>query len=106
LLLQVHLTSTASSSLPKAKIKTLKMTLVIVLAFIVFGMPYFVAEMIMSYGNYRLLDRQVYAILGGVAPANSAANPYIFLLFSANMQVRYLHARICPFHLDVNLPYM
>ena len=85
---QVHLTSTGSSSLPKAKIKTLKMTLVIVVAFILFGLPYFVAEMIMSYGDYKSLNRAVYALLGGVAPANSAANPYIFLLFSANMQVR------------------
>nr|KAG5690691.1 hypothetical protein BaRGS_013477 [Batillaria attramentaria] len=92
---KVHLTSTGSSSLPKAKIKTLKMTLVIVAAFILFGLPYFVAEMIMSYGDYTTLGKSVYAILGGVAPANSAANPYIFLLFSANMQcLRGL--KLCP----------
>ncbi|XP_076444212.1 oxytocin receptor-like [Babylonia areolata] len=92
---KVHLTSTGSSSLPKAKIKTLKMTLVIVAAFIFFGLPYFVAEMIMSYGDYKQLNRAVYALLGGVAPANSAINPYIFLLFSANMQcLRGL--KLCP----------
>ncbi|KAL8613369.1 hypothetical protein ACOMHN_057089 [Nucella lapillus] len=83
---KVHLTSTGSSSLPKAKIKTLKMTLVIVAAFIFFGLPYFVAEMILSYGDFKQLNASVYALLGGVAPANSAINPYIFLLFSANMQ--------------------
>ncbi|KAK7116649.1 hypothetical protein V1264_002288 [Littorina saxatilis] len=93
--IQIHLTSTGSSSLPRAKIKTLKMTLVIVVAFILFGLPYFVAEMIMSYGDYKSLNRSVYALLGGVAPANSAANPYIFLLFSANMQcLRGL--KLCP----------
>ncbi|XP_025078391.1 LOW QUALITY PROTEIN: arg8-vasotocin receptor-like [Pomacea canaliculata] len=92
---KVHLTSTGSSSLPKAKIKTLKMTLVIVMAFILFGLPYFVAEMIMSYGDFKSLNKAVYAMLGGLAPANSAVNPYIFLLFSANMQcLRSL--KLCP----------
>ena len=76
------------SSLPRAKVKTLKMTLVIVLTFILFGLPYFVAEMIMSYGNYKALDKTVYGLLGGLAPANSAANAYIFLLFSAKIKVR------------------
>ncbi|XP_076465855.1 arg8-vasotocin receptor-like [Babylonia areolata] len=98
---KVHLTSTGSNSLPKAKIKTLKMTLVIVAAFILFGLPYFVAEMIMSYGDFTMLNPAVYALLGGVAPANSAANPYIFLLFSANMQcLRGL--KLCPAQAETN----
>lgn len=98
---KVHLTSTGSSSLPKAKIKTLKMTLVIVAAFILFGLPYFVAEMIMSYGDHTSINKNVYGMLGGVAPANSAANPYIFLLFSTNMQcLRGL--KLCPAQAETN----
>ncbi|WAQ97795.1 ITR-like protein [Mya arenaria] len=39
----------------RAKIKTLKMTFVILLTFIICSMPYFVVEMIMSYGKYCLI---------------------------------------------------
>lgn len=81
---KVHLQSTPSSSLPKAKIKTLKMTFVIVSTFIFFGLPYFIAEMIMSYGDHRVLNEYLYAVLGAVAPAPSSINPYVFLLFNAN----------------------
>ena len=81
---KIHLTSTGNSSLQKAKIKTLKMTVIIVAAFILCGLPYFVAEMIMSYGDFTSLSTDVYGILGGVAVANSAANPFVFLLFNTN----------------------
>ncbi|XP_029634938.1 arg8-vasotocin receptor-like [Octopus sinensis] len=81
---KVHLQSTKSSSLPKAKIKTLKMTLVIVSMYIICWLPYFTAEMIMSYGNHKIISPTLYSILGGIAPINSAANPYIFLMFSVN----------------------
>ncbi|WAQ97791.1 V1AR-like protein [Mya arenaria] len=81
---KIYLQSTHSSSLPRAKIKTLKMTFVILLTFIICSMPYFVAEMIMSYGNYCLISKQLYAILGGMAACNSATNPYVFLAFNIN----------------------
>ena len=83
---KVHLQSTPSSSLPKAKIKTLKMTIIIVLAFIICGLPYPIVEMIFSYGNHALIPREVYAVLGSMAVANSAINPYVFLLFNANVK--------------------
>lgn len=88
---KVHLQSTKSSSLPKAKKKTLKMTLVIVAMYIACGLPYFTAELIMSYGDHRIISPTLYSILGAVAPANSAANPYVFLMFSVNYKT--LH---CP----------
>ncbi|XP_050401593.1 arg8-vasotocin receptor [Patella vulgata] len=92
---KIHLTSTANTSLPKAKIKTLKMTVVIVAAYVICGLPYFVAEMIMSYDDYHKLSQALYGILGGIAAANSAANPFVFLLFNANWQcVRGL--KLCP----------
>lgn len=79
---KVHLQSTPSSSLPKAKIKTLKMTLVIMALFVMCAMPYFIAEMIMSYGDHTIISNSMYGLLGGLAAANSAANPYVFLLFN------------------------
>ncbi len=81
---KVHLQSTPSSSLPKAKIKTLKMTVVMVMAFILCGMPYPIMELVLSYGDHTKVPGIVYSILGGMAVANSVANPYVFLLFNAN----------------------
>ena len=83
---KVHLQSTPSSSLPKAKVKTLKMTLVIVLVFVLCGLPYHILETVYSYGNFGQVPGLVAAILGGMASANSAANPYVFLLFNANLK--------------------
>ena len=82
---KVHLHST-HSSLPKAKIKTLKMTFVIILVFIVCSSPYVVVEMIMSFGDYCIISKKLYAILGGMAASNSATNPFVFLLFNMNLK--------------------
>lgn len=79
---KVMLQSTKSRSLPKAKIKTLKMTVVIVGAFIVFGLPYHVLEMLLSFGFHTFVPPATMAIVGAMAVANSAVNPFIFLLFN------------------------
>ncbi|KAH9520282.1 [Arg8]-vasotocin receptor [Bulinus truncatus] len=93
---KIHLTSnTTSATLHSAKLKTLRMTVVIVSCFIVCGMPYFIAEMIMSYGDHSVLSRDVYGLLGGIAVANSAVNPYIFLLFSVNLKCL-RNLKLCP----------
>lgn len=79
---KVCLQSTHSNSLPKAKMKTLKMTFVIILTFIICTMPYFIIEMIMSFGDFCIISKKLYALLGGMAACNSATNPYVFLLFN------------------------
>ncbi|XP_063431093.1 arg8-vasotocin receptor-like [Mytilus trossulus] len=84
---KIHLQSTQSSSLPKAKVKTLKMTFVIVAVYAVCGLPYFIAEMIMSYGDHCVISPLVYGLLGSLAVANSTANPYVFLLFNTNCKM-------------------
>ena len=83
---KIHLQSTGNTTLPKAKIKTLKMTVVIVLTFIFFGMPYPILEMIYSYGDHTLIPSAVASVLGGMAVANSASNPYVFLVFNVNLR--------------------
>ena len=83
---KVHLQSTQSTSLPRAKIKTLKLTCVILIVFIVCSLPYFVVEMIMSYGDHCIIPKWLYGLLGGMAACNSAANPFVFLMFNVNTQ--------------------
>jgi len=79
---KVYLQSTHSTALPKAKIKTLKLTFVIIMLFILCSSPYFVVEMIMSFGDHCLISEVIYGLLGGMAACNSAANPFIFLGFN------------------------
>ena len=81
---KIHLQSTGSSALTKAKIKTLKMTIVILTTFIIFGIPYHVLEGIYNFGNHEMVPAMVASIIGGMAVANSVTNPYVFLLFNAN----------------------
>lgn len=99
---KVHLQSTPSSSLPKAKIKTLKMTVVIVLAFIICGLPYQVMEMIFSFGDHTKLSPIVGTIIGSMAVANSAVNPYVFLLFNVNAKCLKGVSSIFPWSRDRN----
>lgn len=92
---KIQLQSTKSTSLPRAKIKTLKLTFVIIMAFVVCSLPYFVMEMIMSFGDYCIISMTVYGLFGGMAACNSAANPFIFLGFNVNISwLKEVRARI------------
>lgn len=71
------------SSLPRAKTKTLKMTLVIYFMFIITNMPYVVQEMILAFGNANLLNPNTVALSGVISASNSAFNPYIYLAFQS-----------------------
>ncbi|XP_075037216.1 putative G-protein coupled receptor 150 [Mixophyes fleayi] len=73
-----------NSCIPRAKVKTLKMTLVIIILFIVCGLPYFVVEMKIAFGNITGLDEEVMAVLGIFVVANSAVNPYVYIFFRTN----------------------
>ncbi|XP_041374251.1 cardioacceleratory peptide receptor-like [Gigantopelta aegis] len=73
--------------IPKAKIKTIKMTLVIVLVFIFCWSPYFVFDLLHVYGSLHSQDQDIIAIstfIQSMAPLNSAANPIIFFGFNSN----------------------
>uniref|UniRef100_H3APC8 G-protein coupled receptors family 1 profile domain-containing protein n=2 Tax=Latimeria chalumnae TaxID=7897 RepID=H3APC8_LATCH len=72
-----------NSFLPKAKVKTLKMTLVIILCFIVCGLPYFVIEMKCAFGSFSELDEEVTAVLGIFVVSNSVVNPFVYLFFNS-----------------------
>ncbi|CAH1252650.1 AVPR1B [Branchiostoma lanceolatum] len=71
-------------------VKTLKMTLVIIMAFVLCGLPYFIVEIKVAFGGMSQLDMDVYAVLGVFAVANSAVNPFVFLFFNSNN--KFLHS--------------
>ncbi|XP_043934955.1 probable G-protein coupled receptor 150 [Protopterus annectens] len=86
----------ANSYLPKAKIKTLKMTLVIILCFILCGLPYFVVEMKFAFGNFTKLDEEVTAVLGIFVVSNSAVNPFVYLFFNSRYRfLQRLESDVC-----------
>ncbi|KAJ1208571.1 hypothetical protein NDU88_003955 [Pleurodeles waltl] len=71
----------ANSAIPRARVKTLKMTLVIIALFVLCGLPYFVVELKLALGRRTGLDAQVMAVLGIFVVTNSAVNPYVYLCF-------------------------
>ncbi|XP_053310312.1 probable G-protein coupled receptor 150 [Spea bombifrons] len=85
-----------NSCIPRAKVKTLKMTLVIIILFIVCGLPYFIVEMKVAFGTITGLDEEVIAVLGIFVVTNSAVNPYVYLFFRTNnMFLRRLEKKVC-----------
>ena len=83
---KVQLQCTQSTTLPRAKIKSLKMTVVIVTLFILCGLPYHILEMLLNYSHVHI-PSMVSAILGALPVANAVVNPYIFLAFNADRRI-------------------
>ncbi len=73
-----------TGALSKAKKKTLMMSIVIITTFIVCSVPFFVVEMLRIYLNKEFMQKigNLYAFFSIMAVANSATNPYVFLLFN------------------------
>ncbi|XP_043276709.1 cardioacceleratory peptide receptor isoform X2 [Venturia canescens] len=70
--------------IPRAKIKTVKMTFVIVFVFILCWSPYIVFSLLQVYGHVPNTQTNiaVATFIQSLAPLNSAANPIIYCLFS------------------------
>ncbi|CAL1290412.1 unnamed protein product [Larinioides sclopetarius] len=73
--------------IPRAKIKTVKMTLVIVFVFVLCWSPYFVYDLLQVYGQIpeSQTSYAVSTFIQSLAPLNSAANPIIYCLFSTRI---------------------
>jgi len=73
--------------IPKAKVKTIKMTFVIVFVFILCWSPYIIFDLLQVYGIIQKseLNDIIATFVQSLAPLNSAANPFIFCLFSTNI---------------------
>lgn len=72
--------------IPQAKIRTIKMTTVIVIVFILCWSPYFVVNLVAVFGHLDHRNHLVngfYAFIQSLAPLNSALNPVIYGIFSS-----------------------
>ncbi|XP_028303341.1 arg8-vasotocin receptor [Gouania willdenowi] len=72
----------------KARVKTLKMTVVIVLAYIVCWAPFFTVQLWSAWDTHAPKETATFAILMLLASLNSCANPCIYLLFSGQFPKR------------------
>ncbi|XP_060850559.1 cardioacceleratory peptide receptor isoform X1 [Rhopalosiphum padi] len=79
--------SSSRGIIPKAKIKTVKMTFVIVFVFILCWSPYIVFDLLQVYGYIPKTQSSVAlaTFIQSLAPLNSAANPIIYCLFSTHI---------------------
>ncbi|XP_076346084.1 cardioacceleratory peptide receptor-like [Tachypleus tridentatus] len=73
--------------IPRAKIKTIKMTFVIVFVFILCWSPYFVYDLLQVFGFFQTNQTNiaVSSFIQSLAPLNSAANPFIYCIFSTHL---------------------
>nr|UIG55679.1 crustacean cardioactive peptide receptor isoform 1 [Schistocerca gregaria] len=92
--------------IPKAKVKTVKMTFVIVFMFVVCWSPYIVFDLLQVYGQVPRTQANiaVASFIQSLAPLNSAANPVVYCLFSRSASkairkvppFRWLRSLCCP----------
>ncbi|KAF7262580.1 hypothetical protein EG68_00211 [Paragonimus skrjabini miyazakii] len=80
--------------IPRAKVKTVKMTCVIVSAYIICWCPFMVWNMLVTYGVMKRSAPQLMKytpIVQHLVPLNSAANPIIFWIFNASTIRKSMH---------------
>ncbi|XP_070494290.1 cardioacceleratory peptide receptor-like [Chironomus tepperi] len=73
--------------IPRAKVKTIKMTFVIVIVFIACWSPYIVFDLLQVFDQIPKTQSNiaVATFIQSLAPLNSAANPLIYCLFSTQV---------------------
>ena len=85
-----------SKSIPRAKIKTIKMTLSIICSFICCWTPYFVVHLIHIWSEYQYtIPEPVYVFAETIALLNSALNPILYGCFNIKLK-RGLFEVFCP----------
>ena len=90
------------NSVPRAKVKTIKMTLAIIGSFIVCWTPYFVVHNVHIWSEYRIvIPETVYAFAETIALLNSALNPILYGCFNIKLK-RGLFEVFCPHKLKQN----
>ncbi|KAH7931888.1 gonadotropin-releasing hormone receptor [Rhipicephalus sanguineus] len=82
------------STLPKVRVRTLKMAAVISLAFLVTNLPYMVQEMLLAFWPHVSLGPHAVAVFGVISASNSAVNPYIYLAFNGGSGSTVCGARV------------
>nr|XP_022322879.1 cardioacceleratory peptide receptor-like [Crassostrea virginica] len=73
------------STITKAKMKTIKMTFVIAIAFVVCWSPYMIVNILSVY-DYKMTTNKFFGIfIGSLLPLNSVVNPLIYAAFSVRV---------------------
>ncbi|XP_073325076.1 vasopressin V2 receptor-like [Pagrus major] len=80
--------ATGVAGMSKARVKTLKMTVVIVLAYIICWAPFFTVQLWSAWDTHAPKETATFTILMLLASLNSCANPCIYLLFSGQFPKR------------------
>lgn len=84
-----HTTHPNKKVITSAKIRTIKLLLVVVIAYVVCWTPIIIAAFMFHSGslniNYNQEDTNIYYALFVLAPLNSFANPLVFLVFNRKM---------------------
>ncbi|CAH1116022.1 unnamed protein product [Phaedon cochleariae] len=72
--------------IPRAKVKTIKITLVIVTVFIICWSPYIIFDLLQVFGQIPTTQPNIAiaTFVQSLAPLNSAANPIIYCIFSTH----------------------
>ncbi|CAG7704875.1 unnamed protein product [Allacma fusca] len=87
--------------IPRAKIKTMKMSLTIVITFVVCWTPYFVVYNIRIFSDYKLsIPDSLMVLAETLALMSSAVNPIIYGCF--NLRIRQGLQEACCFNLNVH----
>uniref|UniRef100_A0A8C5WPR8 Oxytocin receptor n=1 Tax=Laticauda laticaudata TaxID=8630 RepID=A0A8C5WPR8_LATLA len=79
----------------KAKIRTVKMTFIIVLAFIMCWTPYFIVQMWLAWDENAPKEDWTFIITTLLASLNSCCNPWIYMLFTGHLFHDLLHWFLC-----------
>ena len=76
-----------NQSLPRAKVRTIQMTLSIILTFVVCWTPYFVVHLVHIWSEYNyVISESVYAFAENLALVNPAVNPIIYACFNGRLR--------------------
>lgn len=72
--------------IPRAKVKTVKMTIVIVIVFVLCWSPYIIFDLLQVFDQIpkTQTNTAIATLIQSLAPLNSAANPIIYCLFSTH----------------------
>ncbi|XP_054640347.1 oxytocin receptor-like [Dunckerocampus dactyliophorus] len=82
--------ASGAAGMSKARVKTLKMTVVIVTAYIVCWSPFFTVQLWSAWDAHAPTETATFTILMLLASLNSCVNPVIYLLFSGQLPRRLL----------------
>ncbi|KAK9516383.1 hypothetical protein VZT92_024317 [Zoarces viviparus] len=93
------------TNISRAKLRTVKMTLVIVLAYIICWAPFFTVQMWSVWDeNFQYADSENTAVTLSalLASLNSCCNPWIYMIFSGHLLQDFVHCFSCCYKMSTD----